>query len=160
VAIDRATIMKRQPLMSTAPLTRRATLGIGLSAATTGFLPDRNARAQALTADELDGRFLRWSRTATGFADLSAASARKFLELLVRTGISRESLFGLEPDFYRATAIERRLLEAWYTGLLGSDPPGVRNHETTLMWRAAGLDPAPTACEDGPARWASAPSGI
>ena len=146
--------------MSTAPLTRRATLGIGLSAATTGFLPDRNARAQALTTDELHARFLRWSRTSTGFADLSAASARKLLELLVRSGISRASLFGLEPDSYRATAIERRLLEAWYTGLLGNEPSGMRNHETTLMWRAAGLDPAPTACDDGPARWASAPSGI
>jgi hypothetical protein len=37
--------------------------------------------------------------------------------MLLQRGITAESLFDLDPDFYRGTALEKRLLEAWYTGV-------------------------------------------
>jgi hypothetical protein len=72
------------------------------------------------------------------------------MELLFRSGITPESLSALEPDSYRGTPFEKRLLEAWYTG----------RFDTTLMWRAAGMDPPPSICGGGPESWASAPSNI
>jgi hypothetical protein len=39
------------------------------------------------------------------------------MELLLRSGITPASLSALEPDTYRGTAFEKRLLDAWYTGL-------------------------------------------
>ena len=86
--------------------------------------------------------FLRWSRTATGFADLPADAARTCIELLLRSGITPASLSALEPDAYRGTAFEKRLLDAWYTGLFKLDGlSDVRSFDTTLMWRVAGVDP-------------------
>jgi hypothetical protein len=109
----------------------------------------------------LQVRFLRWSRTATGFADLSADTARTCMELLLRSGITPASLSTLEPDAYRGTAIEKRLLDAWYTGLFKLDGLSeVRSFDTTLMWRVAGVDPSPGLCRGGPESWASAPSNI
>jgi hypothetical protein len=85
------------------------------------------------------------------------------MDLAIRSGITPENLSELEPDAapYRGTPVEKRLLEAWYTGVfktVGSSE--VRNYETTLMWRAAGIDPPPSTCSIGPERWASAPSNI
>ena len=118
-------------------------------------------RAQGGIADELDARFLHWSRTATGFADLSAGAARIFMEFALRSGISAESLSGLSPDAYRGTPVEKLLLEAWYTGVFRTAGlPGVRSYGTTLMWRAAGIDPPPGICGGDPRRWASAPPNI
>ena len=143
------------------PLTRRATLRISLSAAITALFPSWNASAQTRISDELQARFLGWSRTATGFADLPPDTARACLELILRSGISPEALSNLAPDAYGGTPIERQLLEAWYTGIFKLDGlPGVRNYATTLMWRAAGIDPPPGTCDGGPERWASAPSKI
>ena len=143
------------------PITRRATLRIGLSAALSGLFPDWETAAQAPVSDELHARFLRWSRTATGFPDLPADAARTCMELLLQSGISPERLGTLEPDSYAATPIERRLLEAWYTGVFKTDGlPDVRSYRTTLMWQAAGLNPPPGTCGGGPSGWASAPSNI
>jgi hypothetical protein len=143
------------------PMTRRATLRISLSAAIGALLPGRKASAQTRISDELQVRFLRWSRTATGFADLTTDAARACLELLLRSGISPETLSKLAPDAYGGTPIEKQLLEAWYTGVFKLDGlPGVRSYATTLMWRAAGIDPPPGTCNGGPERWASAPSNI
>jgi hypothetical protein len=142
-------------------MTRRATLRISLSAAIGALLPGRKASAQTRISDELQVRFLRWSRTATGFADLTTDAARACLELLLRSGISPETLSKLAPDAYGGTPIEKQLLEAWYTGVFKLDGlPGVRSYATTLMWRAAGIDPPPGTCNGGPERWASAPSNI
>jgi hypothetical protein len=106
-------------------------------------------------------RFLRWSRTATGFADLPAEAARTCMELLFRSGITADNLFDLEPDAYRGMPFEKRLLEAWYTGVFKMDGLSeVRSFDTTLMWRAAGVDPPPSTCNGGPESWASAPSKI
>jgi hypothetical protein len=152
--IDRVTLMHK--LMR--PLTRRATLGFGLSAAMSGLSLIWRVSAQARTPEDLQGRFLRWSRTATGFADLPASAARTCMELLLRSGLTPESLSDLEPDSYHGIPIEKRLLEAWYTGVFRlAELSEVRSFETTLMWRAAGLDPPPSTCNTGPERWASAP---
>jgi hypothetical protein len=70
-------------------------------------------------------------------------------------------LSDLESDAYRGTPFEKRLLEAWYTGLfklVGLSE--MRSFDTTLMWRAAGMDPPPSSCSGGPESWASAPSDI
>jgi hypothetical protein len=143
------------------PMTRRATLRISLSAAISVLFPSWKASAQTRISDELQARFLGWSRTATGFADLTPAAARACLELLLRSGISAEALSNLAPDAYRGAPIEKQLLEAWYTGIFKLDGlPGVRSYATTLMWRAAGIDPPPSTCDGGPERWASAPSNI
>ena len=66
------------------------------------------------------------------------------------------------PDAYRGTPLEKRLLEAWYTGLFKLERivRDVRSFDTTLMWRAAGMDPPPSTCGGGPESWASAPSNI
>jgi hypothetical protein len=142
-------------------LTRRATLRMSLSAAISALLPGWKASAQTRISDELQARFLRWPRTATGFADLTPDAARACLELLLRSGISPETLSKLAPDAYGGTPIEKQLLEAWYTGVFKLDGlPAVRNYATTLMWRAAGIDPPPSTCDGGPERWASAPSNI
>jgi hypothetical protein len=83
------------------------------------------------------------------------------MELLLRSGITPENLSDLEPDTYRGTPFEKRLLEAWYTGVFKLDGlPEVRSFKTTLMWRAAGVDPAPSICLGGPESWASAPSNL
>jgi hypothetical protein len=93
-------------------LTRRATLRMSLSAAISALLPGWKASAQTRISDELQARFLRWSRTATGFADLTPDAARACLELLLRSGISPETLSKLAPDAYGGTPIEKQLLEA------------------------------------------------
>jgi hypothetical protein len=69
------------------PITRRATLRMSLSVAIGGFLPSWKTSAQPGISDELHARFLQWSRTATGFADLTPDTARACLELLLRSGI-------------------------------------------------------------------------
>ncbi len=83
------------------------------------------------------------------------------MQLLLRSGITPESLSDLESDAYRGTPFEKRLLETWYTGLFKLDGLSeMRNFDTTLMWRAAGMDPPPSSCSGGPESWASAPSNI
>jgi D-sorbitol dehydrogenase-like protein len=142
-------------------MNRRATLGFGLSAAASALLPNWSASAQTRISDELQSRFLRWSRGATGFTDLPGGTARAFMERILRSGITVENLADLEPGAYRGTSLEKRLLEAWYTGVFKLDGLSeMRSYETTLMWQAAGLDPPPSTCSSGPQRWASAPSGI
>ena len=143
------------------PTTRRATLGLGLAAVIANAVPNWPASAQGGISDELQARLLRWSRTATGFADLPAGAARIFTAFALRNGITPESLSDLAPDTYRGTAVEKRLLEAWYTGhFRAGEVSGVRSYETTLMWSAAGIDPRPGTCDGGPERWASAPSNM
>jgi hypothetical protein len=143
------------------PMTRRATLRIGLSAAISGLFPGWEAHAQTPISGELHARFLRWSRAATGFADLPADAARACLELILRSGISPEKLSSLDPDSYDGTPLEKRLLAAWYTGVFKPDGlPDLRSYDTTLMWRAAGVNPPPGTCDGGPGRWASAPSNL
>jgi hypothetical protein len=147
--------------VGTTPPTRRATIGFGFAAAIASAVPVWPVRAQGGITDELDARFLRWSRTATGFADLPAGAARIFMAFALRSGISPESLADLAPDAYRGTPIEKLLLEAWYTGVFRTAGlPGARSYETTLMWRAAGIDPPPGICGGDPQRWASAPPNI
>jgi Membrane bound FAD containing D-sorbitol dehydrogenase len=98
---------------------------------------------------------------ATGFTDLPAGTARTCLERSLRSGITPDNLSDLDPGAYRGTPLEKRLLEAWYIGLFKLDGSSeIRSYDTTLMWRAAGIDPPPTTCNGGPARWASAPSNI
>src|SRR5262245_17235337 len=151
--------MKRRFHMG--PLTRRATLRMSLSAAIGGLLPSWKTSAQPRVSDELQALFLQWSRTATGFADLPADAARACMELALRSGVSLETLSNLAPNAYGGTPIEKQLLEAWYTGIFKLDGlPGVRSYATTLMWRAAGIDPPPGTCDGGPERWASAPSNL
>ena len=142
-------------------VTRRTTVALGLSAVISSLSPMGRTTAQPSTPDALQARFLRWSRTATGFADLPADAARTCIELLLRSGITPASLSALEPDAYRGTAFEKRLLDAWYTGLFKLDGlSDVRSFDTTLMWRVAGVDPSPGLCRGGPESWASAPSNI
>jgi len=83
------------------------------------------------------------------------------MELLLRSGTTPASLSALEPDAYRGTALEKRLLDAWYTGLFKPDGSSeMRSFDTTLMWRVAGVDPPPGLCRGSPEIWASAPSNI
>ena len=154
-----ATIMQPPPRksMGTRPAERRLALAY----------PRRYSASQSQgectdpTPGGLHARFLQWLRSATGFADLPADAARTCLELLFRSGITPESLSALEPDSYRGTPFEKRLLEAWYTGLFQLDGLSeMRSFDTTLMWRAAGMDPPPSSCSGGPESWASAPSNI
>jgi hypothetical protein len=144
-----------------APPTRRATLGLGLAAVIANAVANWPASAQGGIADELHARLLGWSRMATGFSELSAGTIGAFMAFAVRNGITPESLADLTPDVYRGTPIEKRLLEAWFTGVFqAGGASGVRSYETTLMWPAAGVDPRPGACDGGPKRWASAPSDM
>ncbi len=160
-ASDGMAIMKRHFHRLIRPISRRATLSIGLSAAIARLFPNCGASAQAHIPDALHVRFLRWSRTATGFSDLPASTAGSCLEFVLRSGITLENLSDLEPGAYRGTPIEKRLLEAWYTGVFKMDGSSeVRSYDATLMWRAAGLDPPPSTCSSGPERWASAPSNF
>ena len=160
-ATDRVTIMQPPPHKSICHPTRRATVGLGLSAAILSVSPIARVSAQTRTPGELHTRFLRWSRSATGFADLPADATRTCMELLFRSGITPESLSALEPDSYRGTPFEKRLLEVWYTGRFKLDGLSeIRSFDTTLMWRAAGMDPPPSICGGGPESWASAPSNI
>lgn len=83
------------------------------------------------------------------------------MELLLRSGVTLENLLDLESDAYRGTPFEKRLLEAWYTGVFKPDGSSeIRSFDTTLMWRAAGVDPPPSTCSGGPESWASPPSNI
>lgn len=141
--------------------TRRATLGVGLSAAMIGLFPSSRAGAQSQIPDALHAKFLRWSRAATGFADLSPRVARACMEFILRSGVTVENLSDLAPEAYRGTPVERRLLEAWYTGVFKiGESSEIRLYDATLMWRAAGIDPPPSTCSSDPQRWASAPSNL
>ncbi|MGZ3350640.1 MAG: hypothetical protein ACXU89_17035 [Xanthobacteraceae bacterium] len=83
------------------------------------------------------------------------------MELLLRSGVTVENLLDLQSDAYRGTPLEKRLLEAWYTGVFKPDGwSEIRSFDTTLMWRAAGVDPQPSTCGGGPESWASPPSNI
>jgi hypothetical protein len=142
-------------------LSRRAALGVGLTLTMAGLSPRLTAQVQSIVPDALQRRFLDWSRMATGFTELLAGTARTCLEWTLRSGVSVEDVSGLDPGAYRGTPLEKRLLEAWYTGLFrigGSSE--MRSYDTTLMWQAAGIDPPPTSCGGTPDRWASAPSNI
>lgn len=142
-------------------LNRRVAIGVGIAAAVTGLSPRFTAQAQSVAPDALQRRFLDWSRMATGFAELPAVTARTCLEWTLRSGMTVEGLSGLDPGAYRGTPLERRLLEAWYTGLFKiGGMSEMRSYDTTLMWQAAGIDPPPTSCGGTPERWASAPSNI
>jgi hypothetical protein len=160
-ATDRATIMQSPSHRWVGPLSRRATVGLGLSAAIFSLAPIGRMIAQVRAPDALHARFLRWSRTATGFADLSSGAARTCMELLLRSGVTVENLLDLEADTYRGTPFEKSLLDAWYTGVFKPDGSSkIRSFDTTLMWRAAGVDPPPSTCSGGPESWASPPSNI
>lgn len=150
---------KRRPTKILAP-SRRTVLSIGATVAVAGILTRWPAGAQGVVPEDVQAQFLSWSRTATGFADLYDRAARDFTVQALRSGITVADLSGLDPKTYRGTAIERRLLEAWYTGVFRIDGADRRNYDTTLMWPAAGIDPSPTTCDGGPQRWASAPSNI
>ena len=55
------------------------------------------------------------------------------MELLFRSGITADNLFGLEPGAYRGMPFEKRLLEAWYTGVFKMDGLSeVRSFDTTF----------------------------
>ena len=138
---------------------RRWMLLWGLSTAAFAAGPVSAAYATLIVADDWRDRFLRWSRVATGFAELPASTARDFLELVLHSGLTLENLSDLEPETYRGTVIEKLLLEAWYTGVFKIDGSSeFRNDETTLMWRVVGIDPPPSWCRGGPESWAAVPS--
>ncbi|MGD9769334.1 MAG: hypothetical protein AB7U62_17000 [Pseudolabrys sp.] len=142
-------------------LSRRAALGVGVTAAMAGLSPRLTAQAQNHVPDALQLRFLEWSRMATGFAEISAGMARTCLEWTLRSGVPGADLSKLDPGTYRGTPLEKRLLEAWYTGLFKeAGSPELRSYDTTLIWQAAGIDPPPTSCGGTPDRWASVPSNI
>jgi hypothetical protein len=152
----------KNPFLRVVPgASRRTVLGFGLAAVMTGFFSRWKLGAQTRVPEEAQDRFLRWSRMATGFADLPAGTARACMERTLRSGVTLENLSDLDPGAYRGTALEKRLLETWYTGVFKTDGSSeTRSYKTTLMWPAAGIDPAPSTCDGGPARWASAPSNI
>jgi hypothetical protein len=142
-------------------LSRRGALAVCLTAATTGLLPRGRAFAQTGVSEELQLRLLRWSRMATGFTDLPGSSARTYLEWALRSGFTADQLAGLDAEVYRGTPLEKRLLEAWYTGVFKAGGSSeVRSYDTTLMWPAAGIDPPPTTCGGTPDRWDSVPSKL
>jgi hypothetical protein len=142
-------------------LNRRKALGAGLVTVLGGLLPLRPARAEGSLTDAQQRRFLDWSRRATGLADLPVGTARVFLAEALRSGVTAGELSRLDPRAYRGTPLERRLLDAWYTGLFKIDGSSeIRSYATTLMWQAAGIDPPPASCGGTPDRWASAPSNI
>jgi len=156
-----AGIMKQHSGKIFSSASRRQTIGLGFSAAVFGVFPIWTTDGQRHTAEELRARFLRWSRTATGFSDITPDAARTCLELLLRSGFTPDGLSELEPDSYRGTPLEKRVLETWYTGVFTIEGSAdLRSFATTLMWRAAGLDPPPSSCNGPPDRWASLPSNI
>lgn len=133
----------------------------GLSAAALAAGPVCPAYAKPIVPDNLRDRFLRWSRMATGFAELPASTAWDFLELAIHSGVTPDSLSDLKVDSYRGTALEKRLLEAWYTGVFKIDGSSeFRNDETALIWRVVGIDPPPSWCRGGPESWAAVPSTL
>ena len=85
--------------------------GFGLTATIIGLFSRWTAGAQTRVPDEVQARFLRWSRTATGFVDLTAGDARTYLEWMLRSGVTLDSVSDLDPDAYRGTPLEKRLLE-------------------------------------------------
>jgi hypothetical protein len=139
-----ADLAEERPLYISRPtsmVSRRWVLIAGLSASAliVGRSPETSA---SLLAEDLQARFLQWSRVATGFAELDASVAR---------------VWTLDPTVYRGTDLEKRLLDTWYTGVFAPDAsPGVRHDETTLMWRAAGIEP-PGQCHGGPDAWTTEP---
>ena len=118
----------------------------------TGYTEGSNMRIEGRWAD---GQYDRLPALA---AELTQHGVAAIAAFTTPGGITAESLFDLEPDFYRGTPLEKRLLEAWYTGVFSlTELSQIRNFETTLMWRAARLEPPPSTCNTGPANWASAP---
>ena len=147
-------------LTSSNAVSRRWIVGRGTAAAAVTFGPLRNVSAHA-AADEVKEQFLGWSRMATGLSDLSQSVAQQYLDLALRSGTTVAELSELDPGEYRSTALEMRLLEAWYTGVFKLDGSAeVRNDETTLMWRSAGIDPPPSWCRGDPSAWTTAPSNL
>lgn len=139
-------------------LSRRRILQLGWSTAAFLLIPARRTHAKPSVPKDLRDRFLRWSRMATGFAELGESTVWDCLQLVIRSGVTHENLYHLKPDAYLGTALEKRLLEAWYTGVFKIDgSPEFRNDETTLVWRVAGIDPSSGGCRGGPEFWAGLP---
>ena len=156
---DCADLAEERPLYISRPtsmVSRRWVLIAGLSAS--ALIAGRSPKTSASAlAEDLQARFLQWSRVATGFAELDASVARECLGLIVRSGTQPAQVWTLDPTVYRGTDLEKRLLDTWYTGVFAPDAsPGVRHDETTLMWRAAGIEP-PGQCHGGPDAWTTEP---
>lgn len=140
-------------------LSRRWVLRAGASLTGLAVVPGSMTLAQTPVLEGVHTLFLQWSRLATGFAALDADVVRDCLQQVLRSGVSLASLADLDPGSYRGTELEKRLLEAWYTGVFEPpDAPPLRSMETTLMWQAAGIDPPPGSCGDGPESWTRPPS--
>jgi len=137
-------------------LSRRRTLGLGLSAALCACLPAGADAADEAGADTLRLRFLQWSRVATGFSDLSAAAAAQFLTAALQSQLHWPDLAGLDPGVYQGTALEKRLLRQWYAGIF-PPPASAGPAPLRLMWRAIGLDPSSGACANATVRWDALP---
>jgi hypothetical protein len=139
---------------------RRAILRWGATAAAVSFSLLRNTSGHT-AADQVEKQFLGWSRIATGFADLSADTSREFMEISLRSGTTMAELSKLDPLEYRGAAVEKRLLEAWYSGVFKLDGADtVRNAETALIWQSAGIDPQPSWCSGNPIIWTTPPSNF
>jgi hypothetical protein len=156
-ALDDDEMMEKRSQAAVDLPTRRLVL-VGLLAEAGALVATGAVHGQV--TETLQARFLQWTRTATGFADVSPGTARAYIELAFRSGISPEDLWALEPGVYGATPIEKRLLESWYTGVFDVGATQVRGYDATLMWRAAGIDPPPSTCNSGPERWTAAPSKL
>src|SRR3954447_9626107 len=95
---------------------RRDVLRLGVGVTFGVVVPDSGQTSSAPNRDLLR-HFLTWSRTATGFTDLSEQTGYLHLAALLQQGVSAEMVQALDPRHYTGTPAEQAALALWYTGI-------------------------------------------
>jgi hypothetical protein len=112
--------------------------------------------APAITPDQ----FLALSSRLTGHRELDPILAGAYLQPLVATPATAALLAGLIDGSERTAAhaaLEREIIEAWYTGVHQVDGARVvATHSGALVWHVLGR-PAPGTCASVMGDWAKAP---
>ena len=114
------------------------------------------AQLPAITLDQ----FLALSSRLTGHGELDPILARAYLEPLVASAPTAALLGGLIDGSERTAAhaaLEREIIETWYTGVHQVDGSRVvATHSGALVWHVLGR-PAPGTCASAMGEWAQAP---
>ena len=135
-------------------ITRRAFLILSVLSAS--LRAGATSTSQAISADE----FLRLSRRLTGRSNLDANVGATYLEALLAVPENAGTLAQLARENGSSpahAALERTILEWWYTGTyeLGGERR-LATHTGALMWDAVGV-PAPGTCAGAFGAWSRAP---
>lgn len=154
-------------------LTRRGVLGgaaLGLAGLAIGVMPVSRAIAAAEQKDEALGAFVRVSAALTQRAQLNPVLAELIFDALKREDAGfANAVQSFTPNVNQPTAqwssadraLSKRILSAWYTGLIGGgDKTRVVTFEGALQFAATqDIFIVRSYCPNRPGFWTTKPAG-